>query len=143
MLNRTDLIFANEPEIIVESKRQADTRRLQERAGFLAKLPLILSDSSTPTITKHYALRKAYRLDGLNKDEIALLVPKSYEETMAEETARIIETGNFPKSLLNRDILAQEIKTYLVILEQMQDGYIKQKVLQILREAYRMQGEFV
>ena len=137
-LRREDIICDDEPDIIIESRRQVDAERAREKGSYIQKLSLLLSDPDTPRISRSYALRKAYTLDGLARDEIMTLVPPTYEELDAERIATLVNTNRLPENLA-ASLAGRDITTYLVILSRADNTPARAVVLETIRRI--MAGE--
>ena len=103
-------------------------------------LPTLLSDPAIPRMSKMFALRKAYKLDGLPRDEIMTLVPPSYDELDAERIVLLVNMNRLPDNL--PDIFAgRDIETYLIILARADDTPAKAIVMEAIRRAMAIQEQ--
>ena len=58
-----DFMGMEDPDIKIESKKRVSAQRESMKISFMAKLPIILQDPTTPKITKAIAMRYALKLD--------------------------------------------------------------------------------
>ena len=134
-----DLKCSTDPDIYVEFKSKAKALNEQEKAGFMATLPLLLQDPSTPKISKKFALRKAMRLNGMKRDEVYAQVPKDGDELSADYAVQLINKEVFPQSIFDGE--QKDWMTYLVILSSAIDNRVKFATIEKVKNMLIIEGQ--
>ncbi len=138
-LRKKDIDCATDPDIYVQYRSQAKALSEQEKAGFMATLPLILQDPSTPKISKKFAYRKAMRLNGMKRDEVYAQVPKDGDEMAADDAVQLINKGQFPSSIFDGE--RKDWMTYLVVVSSAVDNKVKFAVIEKIKNMIILEGE--
>jgi hypothetical protein len=134
-----DLKCATDPDIYVEFKSKAKALNEQEKAGFMATLPLLLQDPNTPKISKKFALRKSMRLNGMKRDEVYAQVPKDGDELNADNAVQLINREKFPASLFDGE--RKDWMTYMVVIQSAIDNPVKFATLEKIKNIIILEGE--
>lgn len=136
---KDDFMSKEDPDVVIESEGQVKAMREQQKLQFQAQLPIILQDPNTPQISKNYAKRYAYKLMGLNRDQIAVLVPLTYEELDAQQKVRLIN-ANDPLAL-EIDEMDVDHYTYLIYFDTALDTPVKYKAIEQRKRAIILAGQ--
>ena len=137
---RKDDFMGNEDvDVVIESESQVKAMREQQKLQFQAQLPIILQDPGTPEISKNYAKRYSYKLMGLSRDQIAVLVPYTYEELDAMMKVKLIN-ANDPLAL-ELDNLDVDHYTYLIYADTALDTPMKYKFIDQRKQAIIQTGQ--
>jgi hypothetical protein len=134
-----DLKCSTDPDIYVEFKSKAKALNEQEKAGFMATLPLLLQDPSTPRISKKFALRKSMRLNGMKRDEVYAQVPKDGDELTADYAVQLINKETFPQSIFDGE--QKDWMTFLVILSSAIDNKVKFATIEKVKNMLILEGQ--
>ncbi|OQY39780.1 MAG: hypothetical protein B6229_03065 [Spirochaetaceae bacterium 4572_7] len=98
-----------------------------------AMLPIITQDATIPEVSKSFAKRYTYRLNGMTPNQVNVLVPISPAERKAKQFMNMLNLNIIPKSLFadpNTDY-----QTYWVYFNKAQNTDAKIKTLQVLEKA--------
>lgn len=137
---RKDDFMGNEDvDVVIESESQVKAMREQQKLQFQAQLPIILQDPSTTEISKNYAKRYSYKLMWLTRDQIAVLVPYTYEELDAMMKVKLIN-ANDPLAL-ELDELDVDHYTYLIYADTALDTPMKYKFIEQRKRAIIQTGQ--
>jgi hypothetical protein len=105
-LQKDNIIARVDPDVFVESKREAEAKRAREYQEFSAFTQIALQD---PSANRRYALRKLGRISRLKSDEVMLLFPPTPDELQAEDENKLLEDNKFvPVSPNDDDIVHME-----------------------------------
>lgn len=134
-----DLKCSTDPDIYIQYRSQAKALNEQEKAAFMANLPLILQDMTKPQVSKNFAQRKALRLSGMKRDEVFAMVPKTAEEYDAEQAVQLINNEQFPASLFDGE--QKDWMTYLVVIASAVDNKVKFATIEKIKNMIILSGK--
>lgn len=124
---------SEDPDVYIESESQLKAMQEQQKLQFQAQLPILLQDPNVKPISKQFAQRKAFKLMGLSRDEINVLVPPSFEEMDAQQKVRLINADDpLGAQIDNIDV---DHYTYLVYFDTALDTPTKYKAIEMRKQA--------
>jgi hypothetical protein len=136
---KDDFMGSQDPDVVIESEGQVKAMREQQKLQFQAQLPIILQDPNTPTISKNYAKRYAFKLMGLSREQIAVLVPLTYEELDAQNKVKLINENN--PLALQIDEMNVDHYTYLIYFDTALDTPTKYRAIEQRKRAIIQMGQ--
>lgn len=99
-IERDNLYTKNSPTIIVGSTADIEAINEKHKQYMNMQLPIILQDPSTPEVSKNFAKRLTYKLNGLTDNEINVICPLSPDERKAKEYVFMVNQEIMPKSIM-------------------------------------------
>jgi len=88
---------------------------------------MILQDPETPKVSKLFAKRITYKLNGVSDNEINILCPLTVDERIAKEYVFMLNQDIMPKSILSNPNL--DLFTVYLYLQKAKDSDKKDKIL--------------
>lgn len=129
VIENTDLIWFNTPNITVKSKRKEAEERNRTAMTMQAMLPLMMQDQSIPKISKTLFKRELYAKQWLWESFILSIDPISPSERHAMEMQEIINMWEKPKNLIMPWL---DLQTLWIYIQSCIENDVKQEVLAIL-----------
>lgn len=133
---KKDFLWKEDFDIKIISSAEKENLKNQQKADFYAIAPQMLSNPSTPEVSKRYIRRKMLRLTGLSEDEILVMEPKSPDELKAENDVIALNKGKkIPKPISWQDHL-----TYIFAYHSANDSIEKWQAIDERIEKYIEEG---
>lgn len=92
-LTREQIIANVDPDVRVESRIMSEAKRFQDMQQFGGFAAFALQD---PDTNRRYVLKHMAKLNGLRKEQIDIMFPKTIEEMHAEEENELLNEGKLP-----------------------------------------------
>jgi hypothetical protein len=137
-IKRKDIQNGDIPYVFIRNRKLQQARNAQQAKLFLATLPLLQNDPNIPQVSKRYAQRKSLLLQGMQHDQVLVLIPKTADELDAEIKLKAINENliAFPAKVGKREFggekflqipnpLQADLQCYFVIWSQAQDNESK------------------
>ena len=131
-LKRKDFIMEKDPRVEIISKTEKLAKDREDKANFMALVPMFLQDPETPKLSKIYMKRKVLKINGHDRDEILEEVPPYYEELMAKQWAELLDNDVDAPKISN---LMEDHQTYLMIYQWCEDTDAKWKAIEARKRA--------
>ena len=127
-----------DPRVEIISKTEKLAKDREDKANFMALVPMFLQDPETPKLSKIYMKRKVLKINGHDRDEILEEVPPYYEELMAKQRAELLDNDVDAPKISN---LMEDHQTYLMIYQWCEDTDAKWKAIEARKRALLAQME--
>lgn len=92
-LTKENIISQVDPDVRIESRIISEAKRIRQQQGFERFAGLALQD---PDNNRRYILKKAAKLQGLKKEEIDMMFPRTVDEIQAEDENELLNVGKLP-----------------------------------------------
>lgn len=99
-----------------------------------ARLVVMEANPNTPRISLDFMRRKIFKLQGMTRAEIQVMVPYTPEEMDARNLVKLINDNDM-ENLAVRD-LDEDHMTYLVVLQSAMDNEAKNVAIELRKKAY-------
>ena len=132
-IRKDDFLWWTNPDITIESKKQAEAENEKMKANFLAMLPYFTQDPSKPKVIKNIALRYALKLQGMSKEMINILTYDPTEER-AKRLVHFLNQNDMNGAKI--DNMQEDHLTYMTIFESALDTPAKFEAIKRRRDAY-------
>lgn len=104
-LKRDNIIATIDPDVKIESTIIAEGKRIRQQQNFGVFLAIALADPETQVSGRRYLLKKAAKLQGMNKEEIGLAFPPTVDELQAEFENELLNKQKVPTISIQDDHL--------------------------------------
>jgi len=132
-MRKDEFVTENSPFVMVWTRTDVEALDERKKQYMNAMLPIITQDATIPEVSKSFAKRYTYRLNGMTPNQVNVLVPISPAERKAKQFMNMLNLNIIPKSLFadpNTDY-----QTYWVYFNKAQNTDAKIKTLQVLEKA--------
>lgn len=121
-----------QPYILVGTTDDIEAINNDMKAYMNWLLPMILQDPETPKISKLFAKRITYKLNGMSDNQINILCPLNPDERMAKDYVFMLNQWLLPKSILSNSNI--DLFTVYLYLQKAEDSDNKNKILYVLEQ---------
>ena len=129
---KDELSTKSQPYILVWTNDdiEAINNNMKQYMNWL--LPMILQDAETPKVSKLFAKRITYRLNGMSPNEINILCPLTPDERMAKNYTFMLNQWLMPKSIFSNNNI--DLFTIYMYVQKADDSDDKDKLLYVLEQ---------
>lgn len=132
VVKRKDIVSGYDLDIKIVSSAEKEAEREKERTTFPIVLQTILSDPSTPQVSKKMALRKNARLNGATHEEAMVRFPADAIELQASDNVELLNNNVMPNIRDVTDPFTHRIISHRAINTKAKFAYIEAlKMLEI------------
>lgn len=117
----------NDPDIVVDTKKNIADRNKKKLDWFLAREAIVMQDPNMPTISKMMFQRDMEKYRGIPREETYLRYPKTAHEKRALRYVRMINAEEKPEALFQPWM---DLYTYYIYLNKVKDNDLKKKIMQ-------------
>ena len=104
-----------------------------------ARLAIMEANPTTPQVSLNYIRRKIFKLQGMTRAEIQVMVPYTPEEVDARNIVKLLNIDDMDAAIV-RDI-DQDHMTYLVVFQSANDTDAKMIAIELRNRAYVESGQ--
>lgn len=101
-----------------------------------ARLAVMEANPATPRISLDFMRRKIFKLQGMTRAEIQVMVPYTPEEMDARNIVRLINEDDIEAGIVRN--LDEDHMTYLVVYQSAMDNEAKDIAIDLRKKAYIM-----
>ena len=94
-ITRKAFITNQDPDIRIASKLETEQIRFRDRLAFSSIAPLFISDPTLPVASRNYARRHLLKLNGIDQDQISIMVPETPDEMKARMENELLSRNSF------------------------------------------------
>jgi hypothetical protein len=133
-LRKKDFLINDDIEIYVVTNTERQEKLDKQRVAFAQVFPL-LQTLQIPPVSMNYAFRQILEANGLDSQQIEIIVPKTPQELIAETNIELLKMGEFVPMEETYDPM-----THLIMLKNVENTVNVEIYRQGLLELYKMQG---
>ena len=136
---RDDFLTFEDPDVKIESRKKYEAERARMATQLEARLAIMEANPTTPQVSLNYIRRKIFKLQGMTRAEIQVMVPYTPEEVDARNIVKLLNIDDMDAAIV-RDI-DQDHMTYLVVFQSANDTDAKMIAIELRNRAYVESGQ--
>ena len=131
---KEDFLTFEDPDVKIDSRKKYEAERARMSTQLEARLAVMEANPNTPRVSLDFMRRKIFKLQGMTRAEIQVMVPYTPEEMDARNIVKLINDDDMDH-LAVKD-LEEDHMTYLVVFQSAMDNEAKNVAIELRKKAY-------